>query len=171
MANEKDLALLTIGGVTFRNVFTDKNIGKSTRASSDTGTLPGQTNTYIGNPITIPETGLYYCYAIVELQGSVTGDVIRYIAIAVNGVTDYAFPQIVQNHSKSIHRWSLVRRFNKDDVVRIWMWSYAQASVSNAVLEAIKMADYPGLGGVTRTLKSLKNSICYRPLNFGKAVA
>lgn len=86
MAGEKDLSLLTIDGTTFRNLFTDKNIGKYSDARwSGSQNIPANARTAVGNSVTLDKAGIYMVVVSVVMGGSTTGNNMRSIGADVNG--------------------------------------------------------------------------------------
>lgn len=172
---DKDLKSLTIDGTTFRNVFTDKNIGKEYFKRIDNVTLPANTEVTTAS-LTISDPGIYLCMvSVLFATTSVTGATHRVINLlrASGGTTISSTKSewLDASNYAAIHTAYWVVEVTGPTDMTPYIISQ-RAGVANFVYTyAIKLAKYPGVGGAVRLFRTLKNSTCCRPLNFGKAVA
>ena len=170
----KLLKSITIDGTTMG---LDDKWGSSTFKSQYIS-LPANTRTK-GAEITISEPGLYlltsrFTFGASSTTGSKKLD--HEISAKFNGASDYSLitRQVLSNQNnttESVVNMALVYNFSEAQVpASIACFGISTVASGNGYtnIQALKLVN---MGGVIRTLKNLGNSICYRPLNFGKAVA
>ena len=149
MAGEKDLAMLTIDGVSMRNVFTDKDIGKYQRQATSVSVPNPNSWRAVGDPITIPSDGYYLIYPRYIAQGTSTGSSIRYVSAMKGGgtgtdtlgsVLSYYLPGNVNSTTGVIN----VVFLNEGDALYVAALC-PSVTITYTVIEAIKLPAYPGI--------------------------
>lgn len=176
---DKDLKSLTIGGTTFRNTFTDPDVGK-TWSVNETVSVPAGTWAR-GAKVTLADAGDYLILPHASFYSTTsTGATERTVQdlVVFNGGVERGGVStdvhMATNQPTQIHSAHILNLTESQVPCDIYVNAWSSKACTAALTSYIaKLASYPGIvgGGVIRTLKSLKNSICYRPLNFGKAVA